>query len=391
MPTSFWALLLASGTLLGVLLAGALLLKKSKQPVATRYLALLALLVAIVNSGYVVMLSDLRAVFPAYPRLVGPFWFLLGPAFYGYVRLLTHRPFRTSRLNLLHLLPFVLECLPVLHAVLFPESFFEAGYRRLLYLPRTGPIPWETLLISNRLMVHLFVYACLSARQVWRYERSYKQEASHPQVTYATWLRLAFAGFAGYVIYETTVSLILTVTRSLQPGYIYFSVFFLSMLLYGIVYLAIAHPQILFPPLTQPQEKPKPLNLPEVYREQHREKLLALMDAEKPYLQGDLKLRDLADLLDISTHHLTEVLNQEVGKNFYEFINAYRVKEAQARLRDPAYQHYSILSIALDVGFNSKSTFNRLFKQHTRMTPSEYLKSHRIRSKSPSEASHSYQ
>lgn len=101
-------------------------------------------------------------------------------------------------------------------------------------------------------------------------------------------------------------------------------------------------------------------------------KLLSYMDDEKPYLDGDLTIHHLAQKTGIPRHYITEVLNEKYGRNFFTFVNEYRVREVISRINDPKYQHYTILAIAFDAGFNSKSTFNTIFKAYTGNTPSEY-------------------
>ncbi|MDR1161880.1 MAG: helix-turn-helix transcriptional regulator [Tannerellaceae bacterium] len=96
------------------------------------------------------------------------------------------------------------------------------------------------------------------------------------------------------------------------------------------------------------------------------------MEKEKPYIQMELTLKSLASALDTYPHYLTQVLSITFHQNFYDFINTYRIEEARQRLVDPQFRNLTILAIAYDCGFNSKSTFNRIFKQKTGSTPTEY-------------------
>ncbi|WPO84426.1 helix-turn-helix domain-containing protein [Chryseobacterium sp. JJR-5R] len=105
------------------------------------------------------------------------------------------------------------------------------------------------------------------------------------------------------------------------------------------------------------------------------ESLLMFMETERPYLDEELSLQKLSLLVNISAHRLSEVINQDLNTNFYRLINAYRVEEVKKKLRNPEFDKYSILGIAFESGFNSKSTFNKIFKEETGMTPSEFKKS----------------
>ena len=102
-----------------------------------------------------------------------------------------------------------------------------------------------------------------------------------------------------------------------------------------------------------------------------REKLLALMVDEQPWLEPELTLAELAHRLRTNTSLLSHVINTGCGQNFNDFVNRYRVAEAERKLQDPRLAHYSLVGIALESGFNSKSTFNRVFKKLTGRTPGE--------------------
>lgn len=100
--------------------------------------------------------------------------------------------------------------------------------------------------------------------------------------------------------------------------------------------------------------------------------LCFLLDNEKIYRDPDLSLTRIAERLDISSTYLSQLVNTLSGTNLSDFINEYRVKDAQRLLTHPNYSSYPILSIGLESGFNSKSTFYAAFKKHAGMTPSSY-------------------
>jgi AraC-like DNA-binding protein len=95
------------------------------------------------------------------------------------------------------------------------------------------------------------------------------------------------------------------------------------------------------------------------------------METERPYLAPELTLGELAAQLRTNNSWLSKVINAGCGQNFNDFINEYRVREAEQRLCDPRFGHYTLLAVALEAGFNSKSTFNRVFKKLRGITPSE--------------------
>lgn len=103
-------------------------------------------------------------------------------------------------------------------------------------------------------------------------------------------------------------------------------------------------------------------------------RLLHFMQDEKPYLIPELTIQDLADKINIQKHHLTYIINAGLQKNFFNFVNEYRVEEFKRRVSNPNYDHLTLIAIAFDSGFNSKSSFNNIFKNYTGQTPSEYKK-----------------
>ena len=109
--------------------------------------------------------------------------------------------------------------------------------------------------------------------------------------------------------------------------------------------------------------------------QKHMKRLLEFMDTERPYLESTLTLKDVSESLGISTNHLSQIINERLGVNFFDFINNYRVKEVKKCMSNPKFEHYTLLGIALECGFNSKSTFNSIFKKTTNLTPSEFKKS----------------
>jgi len=104
----------------------------------------------------------------------------------------------------------------------------------------------------------------------------------------------------------------------------------------------------------------------------HLSKLHTIMKNEKPYLDSTMGLKDLAEKVQIPQRALSSLLNNELNQSFYNYVNYYRVEEVKFRLSLPENQNAKLEGVAIDSGFRSSSTFNRLFKQHTKMTPQAY-------------------
>ncbi|MFW5657214.1 MAG: helix-turn-helix domain-containing protein [Bacteroidota bacterium] len=105
-----------------------------------------------------------------------------------------------------------------------------------------------------------------------------------------------------------------------------------------------------------------------------QEKLKDVMHVEKPYLNPTLTLSDLSEKVGVSNNMLSQILNEYIGKNFYDYVNAYRLQHFQDLTKSPKHKHYTILGLAYECGFNSKTTFNTFFKKAMGKTPSAYFK-----------------
>lgn len=125
--------------------------------------------------------------------------------------------------------------------------------------------------------------------------------------------------------------------------------------------------------ITTEKESDKEL-LTETEAASYQMRLLEKMETEQYYLNATLSLKELADKIDLHPNKLSWLLNEKLNKNFYEFINSYRLKAFQAKALDPSYSHLSILGLAYESGFNSKSVFNHYFKKVTHQTPKAWVK-----------------
>lgn len=122
------------------------------------------------------------------------------------------------------------------------------------------------------------------------------------------------------------------------------------------------------------QEKYKGSPLTPQYAEECKKKLRYLMEIEKLYCDAELSLQALADKLSISTHLLSQILNEKLNRNFADFINSYRIEEAKKILENSRGSQQKITTVAFDVGFNTLVAFYNAFKKYTNMTPAQYRK-----------------
>jgi putative ABC transport system permease protein len=149
---------------------------------------------------------------------------------------------------------------------------------------------------------------------------------------------------------------------------VYYLVYFLlSLITLSISAFAFSWPEVR---LVVDASVPKPS--PSAEMAQKGAWLKSAMKTTLFHQDAELSLASLAEKLDIHTHELSRIINTAIKKNFYDFVNEYRVRDVILKMQDPAYDHITLLGIAFESGFNSKSTFNRIFKQTTGKSPVEY-------------------
>ena len=157
--------------------------------------------------------------------------------------------------------------------------------------------------------------------------------------------------------------------------------FFGLMILFMISIFSIIQPEILnrrgFLKIEKEQSDVsyRKFRMGEAKEKKYARMITQLMEKEKPYLNETVNLKSTADMIGLTTHQLSMILNLHFKQNFYSYVNKYRIDEAKSLLRNPEYSDYNVLHIAYKVGFNSKSVFNSMFKKFTGTTPTEYRKS----------------
>ena len=360
------------GVAQALLLAAALLSVKRGNRIANRFLAAFVTVLAISVGGSTMASEPLIFLYPHLLKIQDPSHYLAAPLLFLYVRTLITGRSGSGKKNLLHFIPFGL-------CFLFLAPFyFQSGEAKLISIGSYSYF-WHrwTYVRSTVLLVQVITYLSLIALMLAAYSRRLKRQASPGdkyvlfQVRFmlATLTAVWVMGSLKYVLttlypaYDTeTVDLIVPAS--------------LSVFVYAMGYNGLRRPEVLtgmddLPPSPRRYEK-STLTLER--SDTYLQRLLDLMNTEKPYMDGELTLQKLAKALAVSPHHLSQTINEQLNQNFIDFINAYRIEEAKRMLVDPAKKHYSILAVSEGVGFNSKSAFNTAFKKHVNMTPSEFRK-----------------
>jgi AraC-like DNA-binding protein len=355
------------GVAQGFLMAVVLLSMKRGNRFANRILGALTITISIVVGGSVLLTTDYVFVFPHLSRLHHPFVFLTGPLLFLYIKALTSGKQKSEKRELLHFIPFAL-CLLYLLPYYFQSSEVKLNFLVSEYYEESLGV-WYYLR-SGVFILQFLVYLVLITLTLVKYSRSSDRNSAHGKHIL---FRVRFFVIAAVVLW---VSVVLRYTLDQSGSSNLLVPLGASMLVYGMGYLQLSKPEMAIDmdAQQQPAKKYEKSTLLPAWSDRYLNKLLQVMESEKPFLDGDLTLQKLAERLAIPAQHLSQVINERLDQTFSDFINAYRVEEAKRRLLDPKTQHYTVLAIAEEVGFSSKSSFNAVFKKHTNTTPSEFRK-----------------
>ena len=315
------------------------------------------------EKGYLAHVPHLLAITYSFP-------FLYGPLFYLYTLALIAQPSLAPR-QWLHLLPFALH-----HLYMWP-FYLQSGAAKLEFLRvfEESARPQSMEIVSGLKIAHGLVYFALAFALLRKHRQEIRESFSSIEHINLNWLQI-LVRFQG-VFWGGILILFLLRLGGLDLGptidpLIYLGV---TVLIYLVGYMGLRQPAIFASVQTQERaasEKYVKTRLDEERAREFQQNLIELMEREKPFTRSTLTLQELADELSMAAHHLSQVINDRLQQNFFDFINSYRVKEVQRRLSSPDTEHLTILAIAYEAGFNSKSAFNSIFKRQTRMTPSEF-------------------
>ncbi|MFC1680836.1 helix-turn-helix domain-containing protein [Pseudomonadota bacterium] len=391
MDTSFSLLstLTLLGAAQGVFLAMALLNTRVGDIKAHQILALLTFLFAMdLGEEFLYQIGFFESV-PNLLHVLAPIDLLYGPLIFLYVSQLTSPSNHgTVKRHYLHFLPALAGILALL------PFFLMDGSQKLEFTEalRTGDamendtseaqiIQFGFILFMLGTIVQLGMYLLFSIRRLIRHSTNIRNEFSDIDKINLAWLRNLLLGLSCiYLLY---------LGDQFFPDLLGMNILgdmvtvVAVMLIYAMGYLGLRQPAIftraLAPPQKEIQERVDQVD--EKYRRSGLDKGTSLvflneltghMESEKPYLEGDLVLPQLAQQLGISANYLSQIINEQLQVNFYDFVNGYRVEEAKRLMRNAGQQSTKILNIALDSGFNSKSAFYTAFKKATSMTPTQY-------------------
>jgi len=319
------------------------------------------------KSGFSIDHPHLLGIGACFPLLQGPFM-------YVYTLVMISKNNRLAPVNLLHGLPFLAFTIYFLF-----DFYFLSATEKLTYIHLQEANPYPTITILNILILGLGpIYIVLSLVKLRKHLKSITDNFSYQEGINLNWLKYVLAGLGfiwSMVILTNILVYIPIISDALSENVIYLSV---VIAVFFLGYFGIKQ-QAIYSNKADPGRNKRAMQ-ERSYHKKAKEASIssALQDYfwdEKPYLNSRLTLKEVADALRTSENQLSHIINKQMGKNFFEFVNSFRVEEFKSRTVLPEYRNYTLISIAYESGFNSKATFNRVFKNYTGQTPSDFYQS----------------
>lgn len=340
-----------------------LLLAKSNRQ-ANKYLSFLLFL-----SSLWLMDSFLRAggVYKDHPDLYFlPIFYSLGfgPLLFFYTKSITQRNFTFQGKDFYHFLPLVLQ--GIFYCCLSISSY---SFKRWFWIEVHRPYTYDLEFILT--LISLFLYAYMCINMIGQYNRWIREQYSEISKIHLNWVKYVYI----LIISLCCFWLIETILREY---FIIYAQLPISAITLGIGILILGTAGLLQADVLSYGME---VNA-DIYKEEGivaiDDQIVTLIQNEmlnnQYYLDPELTLRSFSKQIDLPSRQVSNSINSGLGSSYIDFVNSYRVSLVKERLKDETYSHLTLYGIALECGFNSKSTFNRVFKNITGHTPSEFRK-----------------
>ncbi|WP_299442873.1 helix-turn-helix domain-containing protein [uncultured Aquimarina sp.] len=321
-----------------------LLFNKKPKPLFTKVLITICLLI-IFHFSYM--------LFEKYNTLnhffLGPFFGLIyGPIYYLYTKSLILEALDYKKIGV-HFIPALITLIGL---VVFDNQIFD-----------------KINLIGLAVTIHFIVYLGIALRTLFKYRKLLKSTTSSFYNISLFWLEIL-------IYIQLTIIVVMLLESYFQSFFItdilILIIYFLTLILINCFYYLGLKQVNLFKGFKEENVKitiSKEYLIPEALFNSYIDKLNNYIENEKPYLEFEISLQDLSDKLSISPRNLSHIINKKYERNFYDFINHYRLELVKQNLKE---SNSPIKEIMYNSGFSNKATFNSIFKKNTGLTPTQF-------------------
>jgi AraC-like DNA-binding protein len=346
---------------------------------ANKVLGALAFSWAMTVFGFMIQSPDFFSRFPHFYASLDVFALLFYPLMYIYLRTYLYEDTRTWKKNILHLTP------GLIYVLVYSPFFFQGTESKSeMIFERTFPAWYLPLqLFFNLLIVGQGIfYSILSLRKLHHFQYFRRVRLTRYQLGSLKWLKLFISlnivlwlsGTSGFILDVLLINIMVDL----------FDVFYIGLTILIIVLgiFTLRRPEF----FAEEEDILKYLTNKSAQQDikvenkkvSDKELILNYFEKDKPYLKTDLKMQDLVDSTGLSYKRISEIFNVEFQKSFFDIVNEYRMKTAMELLNSGFHKQHTLPHLAEQAGFNSKTTFNRIFKKYIGKTPTEYIHSNNL-------------
>ncbi len=342
----------------GLFLSIALTFTKKGNPQANRFLALMML---VFSSTLIEIIVKMVGLFEHIPHVLfasTPFWYLLAPSYYFYSKNLVMDSSSLKKADLFHFIPWLIVIIRFSFIYVWPAQMkIDYFHDPKTVYDRGNEGIYLSYLYEGQGLIYLF----LSLRLFYHTPEDRRTSVN-------SWIKFIYAALAVYMFINFLDTIYFTFTGNDFVNWGKWSIPIFALMIYIVAFLVFIKPEVI---LQLPWVTVSSVLIKE--NQNIIQRLIQLMESEKLHLNSELKYSDVATRLGISTRALSRALNEGYKQSFNDFVNSYRVNEVKKQIAQN-HKEETLLAIALNSGFSNKSSFNRIFKDHTGMTPSEFIK-----------------
>ncbi|MEX0297584.1 MAG: helix-turn-helix domain-containing protein [Kordiimonas sp.] len=244
-----------------------------------------------------------------------------------------------------------------------------------VFLSERSSIPSLPTFLLNCFYIQAGIYLIFAYKHVIAHQKAIQNTFSQTDNIHLNWLKNLLTVFGAALAIDLFLNIAVRYNLIEFGPAVGLIVLLECAIIFAVGYFSLQQPEILFPENINSKTTKKKYDnsaLDDDLSTQLANQLTDLMATVQPYKRNDLKLGDLAELMNLSNHHLSQLINEKLGCNFYEFINRYRIEYAEGLMKHG--EHINITKLAFDAGFNNRVSFTNAFKKQTGQTPSAYLK-----------------
>ena len=343
-----------------------IVLAKKKKTNSDKLLAAILLSIALHLVFPLLIYTDFSKFASLYGIDIG-FLVIHAILFYLYAKFLLFDS-KTIKINyLIHVIATITICICTIPLILLDT---EAKIQLHYGTPKVSPIIWLTFFITNGIYI---CYLVVISRLVFKYQKQSKNEFSYTEKINLNWLKYLTISLVSIYSLYYLLGLILYLKGYAILNIEYLSYFLLVLFVFILGFFGVKQKNVF---VNYPVNERDGVKTKIEITDQDKlfaQRIQDYMIIQKPYLNEKLTLYQLSKSLNARPQYISFILNNVINKKFYDFVNCYRIEEVKKRISNGELASFTIISIAMDSGFNSKASFNRVFKSLTGFTPSQYI------------------